>query len=440
MMRGTIGVESKPGIGSTFWFELPFEKQAAGATPETIPDFQNLRVLVVDDNAAQRAVLQHQLERWRLRSGAAADAPEALRQLRAAAESQDPFAIALIDMHLPGMNGLTLATAIKNEPALAGTRTVMLAPFGQRLDHELMEESGVSQCVLKPAKRSRLLDALMTSTHTETLFAPDSPARGAARAPRPQPAVPLKILLAEDNAVNQKLALRQLLKLGYSAQAVGNGAEVLQELEREPYDVILMDCQMPELDGYEVTRRIRDQEKRSAGQRPSVYIIAITAHAMDGDREHCLSAGMNDYLTKPLHIAHLEAALARAVRRRPAAPEAPAPALDPVSFASLKELREPGQPDPLAELAELYQRESAACVRRLEQGMAEKNSALATRAAHSLKGSSSNLGAHRLAGFCATLEQAAKNSEWDALPAPFAEAKAELDRVRAALAAEVLAG
>ncbi len=440
MMRGTIGVESRLGTGSTFWFDLPFEKQAVGATPEAIPDFQNLRVLVVDDNAAHRGVLQHQLGRWRFRSDGAADAPEALRQLRAAAEAQDPFTIALIDMQLPGMDGLTLATAIKNEPSLAGTRTVILAPFGQRLDHELMEESGVSQCVIKPAKRSRLLDALITSTHTETLHAPQAAARGTARVARAQPVVALKILLAEDNAVNQKLALRQLQKLGYSAHAVGNGAEVLQELEREPYDVILMDCQMPELDGYEVTRRIRDHEKRSAGQRPPVYIIAITAHAMDGDREHCLSAGMNDYLTKPLHIAHLEAALARAVRRRPAAPEVAAPALDPVSLASLKELREPGQPDPLAELAELYQRESTACVQRLEQGIAEKDSALATRAAHSLKGSSSNLGAHQLAALCATMEQAAKNSEWDALPAPFAAAQAELARVRAALAAEVQAG
>jgi two-component system sensor histidine kinase/response regulator len=439
MMRGAIGVESKLGQGSTFWFELPFEKQLASAQDENIPDFQNLRVLVVDDNATHRGTLQHQLGRWRFRSGGAADAPEALRQLRAGAEAKDPFAVALIDMQLPGMDGLTLASAIKNEPSLAGTRTVILAPFGQRLDHELMEESGVSQCVIKPAKRSRLLDALITSTHTEMLVAPQSASRGAARATRVQPAgASLRILLAEDNAVNQKLALRQLQKLGYTAHAVGNGAEVLQEYERVPYDVILMDCQMPEMDGYEVTRRIRNHEKQSAGQRPPVYIIAITAHAMEGDREHCLSAGMNDYLTKPLHIAHLDAALTRAIRRRPAS-EAPAPPLDAVSIAGLKELREPGQPDPLAELVELFNRESAACIQRLEQGMADKDSALSSRAAHSLKGSSSNLGAHKLASLCAAMEQAAKNSQWDSLPAQLTEVKAELERVHVALQAEIQA-
>ncbi len=201
MMRGQIGVESTLGKGSTFWFDLTFEKQAhAAAEDADLPDFHNLRVLVVDDNATSRHTLQHQLERWRFRSAIATDAADALTQLRAAAAENDPYAIVLLDMQMPGMDGLTLASAIKNEPTLARTRTIILAPFGQRLDHELMEESGVSQCVIKPAKRSRLLDALVSSTDATFTTAPHVTARETIPAVRPNPAAKsLRILLAEDN-------------------------------------------------------------------------------------------------------------------------------------------------------------------------------------------------------------------------------------------------
>ena len=236
-----------------------------------------------------------------------------------------------------------------------------------------------------------------------------------ARARVPRLRAPLRILLAEDNAVNQKLALRQLQKLGYAAQAVGNGAEVLQEVQRS--DLRRGADGLPDAgDGWLRSHPAHPRVREAAsGQRTPVYIIAITAHALDGDRERCLSAGMNDYLTKPLHIAQFDAALNRAGAGARVGSRA---ALDPVCVAGLKELREPGQPDPLVELGELFARESAACVQRLEQGLAEKDSALATRAAHSLKGSSSNLGAHRLAALCAAMEQAAKNSGVGRAPRP----------------------
>jgi len=439
IMKGKIGVESQVGSGSTFWFDLPFEKQPPVAqAAEAIPDFHNLRVLVVDDNATNRNTLQHQLSRWKLRSGAAADAADALTQLRAAAAENDPYAVVLLDMQMPGMDGLTLASAIKNEAGLSRTRTIVLAPFGQRLDHELMDESGITQCLIKPVKQSRLLDALLNTTHTTFVSAAQTSPKADAPHVR-QPAKALRILLAEDNAVNQKLALRQLQKLGYAAQPVGNGAEVLQEVERFTYDVILMDCQMPEMDGYEVTRRIRESEKSGdggTGKRTPVYIIAITAHALEGDRERCLSAGMNDYLTKPLHIAQLEAAINRAIRRRPA-PEKSESVLDPVCMAGLKELREPGQADPLIELTDLFNREADACIGKMESGIAAHDSNATSRAAHSLKGSASNLGARRLATACAGVEQNAKLADWTQVGLQLQDLKTQLQRVRESLKAEM---
>jgi CheY-like chemotaxis protein/HPt (histidine-containing phosphotransfer) domain-containing protein len=233
----------------------------------------------------------------------------------------------------------------------------------------------------------------------------------------------LRVLLAEDNTVNQKVALRQLQKLGSQADAVANGLEVISALRKVAYDIVLMDCQMPEMDGYEASRQIRELEVRQAfGVRKPVHIIALTANALKGDREKCLAAGMDDYISKPVQVSELEAALQRAVaslglavEAAPAAPAAPpqAPAdLEPVvdqgALSMIKSLREPGGPDPLIEFIDLFMEDSLIYQRKLQDGFAQGDLALIAVAAHTLKGSSANLGARRLSTLCSELELLAK--------------------------------
>jgi CheY-like chemotaxis protein len=235
---------------------------------------------------------------------AAACAREALEILHRAVLQNDPYKLVLLDYQMPEIDGVELARAIKADPRLAGLQMIMLTSLGSRLPEELMADTGIARCLQKPVRQSELFNAIAT-TVSETKPLPAEPIAPAA--PDRAPARHIRVLLAEDNPVNQTVAIRQLQKLGYPADAVGDGAAALEALSRCRYDVVIMDCHMPELDGYETTRRIR--------QRPSLaqtYIIAMTANAMKGDREKCLEAGMDDYVSKPTRIADLERALERA--------------------------------------------------------------------------------------------------------------------------------
>jgi two-component system sensor histidine kinase/response regulator len=303
MMGGDIKVASEPGKGSVFSFTARFQKQPPQSFGAQPGDLAGLRVLIVDDNRASREILGLHARDWGMTALLAASGEEALSLARSAAK---PCQLALIDLQMPGMDGLALAQAIRNDPALAGTRLVLLAPLGFRLEPAALKAAGIDACVLKPVKEARLHDRLME------LMAQSAPAL----APGPGATVPLpsvpalaaapagRILLAEDNVINQKVVLGLLHKMGTTAQVCRNGIEALAALERQPYDLILMDCQMPDLDGYETTRRLR-----AAGS--AIPIIAVTAHALTGEREKCLAAGMNDYLSKPLRLDALQEMLAR---------------------------------------------------------------------------------------------------------------------------------
>ena len=253
----------------------------------------------------------------------------------------------------------------------------------------------------------------------------------------------VRVLLAEDNTVNQTVALKQLKKLGFEADAVMNGLEVLSALQRAPYDIILMDCQMPEMDGYEVTRRIRGSGRDSYIHFKSApYIVALTANALPGDRERCLEAGMNDYLTKPLDRGDLEAVLQRALLKiRPAAPatapDSASDILDRGVIDSLRDLREPGQPDPLAELIELFLRDARPRLADMQAAAAAGDWGKVGAGAHALKGSASNLGARRLSACCADLEKQGKVNDGAQAPATLAEVQCEFEKVERVLQAEL---
>jgi CheY-like chemotaxis protein len=318
MMQGEIGVQSKTGVGSTFWFTVLLEKQAVNATATDDRDLAAIRVLVVDDNATNRQVLCHQILAWKMQVAGVASGPEALEKLRTAVKEANPYGLALLDVQMPGMDGLTLARTIKTDPAIAGTRLVALTCLGQACSSEELKLADINTYLVKPVKQSRLFDCLVSAmdkapirdavVKSDLSAAPaDSsqldPQRGKAR-----------ILLAEDNHTNQRVALGLLRKLGYSADIVVNGLAALEALKSIHYDIILMDCHMPEMDGYDATRAIRIREQRSdqdSNWKSPVHIIAITANAMQGDREKCLAAGMDDYLSKPIRLQELQAVLKR---------------------------------------------------------------------------------------------------------------------------------
>ena len=319
LMHGEIGVESEAGEGATFWFTAQFEKQTGAPKPprEVNRQLLNLRVLVVDDNATNRRILRDQIVAWKMQKGSAAGGHEALQLLREAAAAGQPYDLALLDMQMPVMDGLTLARAIKADPAIAPTHLIMLTSLGHRFTKKELAAAGIDAYLVKPVKQSRLLNTLVdvigdtkaTEVLTMAPFAPGSPLAEAPAGPA------LHVLVAEDNQVNQKIAVAQLKKLGCTAHVVANGLEVLAALPLGKYDVVFMDCQMPEMDGYEATRAIRHRERDPSHICPwkaPVRIIAMTANAMQGDREKCLTAGMDDYVSKPVHLAELQTALLRA--------------------------------------------------------------------------------------------------------------------------------
>ncbi len=454
LMGGTMWVESQPGVGSTFHFTLLAQSAPARSRPyleSSQPHLAGKRVLIVDDNATNRSILALQTQSWGMLPYAYASAQEALAQVQEGA----PFDVAILDMQMPEMDGLMLAEHLRRSDHCEALPLVMLTSLGRReVDTRGVEFAAF---LYKPLKPSQLYNALVA------IFAEQEQAHLLLRQVEPTASpfdgslskrLPLRILLAEDNAVNQKLALLLLKRMGYRADVAANGLEVLEALQRQNYDVILMDVQMPDMDGLEASRLIGKEWPPE--QRPR--IIAMTANAMQGDREECLAAGMEDYLTKPIQVNALQEALERTglrTRRRThplgasekssagtmssaseARQEEVTPSLDPAVLAELRQLQEDGEPDIMQELAQAFQYETPSLLQVLHTAVAEGRPEQLQQAAHNLKGSSHNLGAHTLAALSANLEALGKNGTLTGAADLVSRVEREYRRVCEALALE----
>jgi PAS domain S-box-containing protein len=400
LLGGRVWFESAPGRGSTFHFSAWFQR--ARITLSAAPglsgaELRNQPVLVVDDNTTSRAHLEELLGSWDMRPVVVGDAAAALEELSHAAAAGRPFALALVDGLMPGVDGFALAARLKQDPQFAGTRVVLLSPLDGPGDAARCEGLGVSAYLTKPVRESDLWRALLGAAREAGLGGPAAgPGRRPAahaeeRAAPPRPA--LRILLAEDNLVNQRLALRLLEREGHQVTVAANGRAALARLEEGPFDLVLMDVQMPEMDGLEATAAIRERERATGRHVP---ILALTAHAMKGDRERCLAAGMDGYLSKPIRPEQLWRTVHTLAAEAGSEGNGRAAGLDRKALLA----NVGGDAGLLAELARLFLDDGPAWRERLRAALAAGEAERVRAVAHALKGSVANFttaGAYRLA-------------------------------------------
>ena len=458
LMQGQIGVESQVGQGSTFWFTAVFERQPAAAPGQEQAPEQALskkRILVVDDTPANREILYEHLRTWGALPTLAASAQEALVLLGTGSNSPQPFDLAILDLHMPDMDGLELAKAIRMDPRLAGLPLLMLTSVGY--DAKTPGTPDLDAWVTKPVRNTLLRQALLGLLHTRHR-APVQPPAPLPSASGPIPFQAARLLLVEDTPVNREVALGMLDMLGHFAQAVENGRLAVEAVARERFDLVLMDCQMPEMDGFTATATIRQQERDAADHR-HVPIIALTANAMEGDRARCLAAGMDDYLAKPFTMAQLSEMLTRWLTlQATAAPMAPGPSpsarqddspsdqtppsapveIDRTAWDAILALQRPGRPDILAKVLTAYLNDSRTLVGEIRTAVQTQDAVALAKAAHRLKSSSAQLGALATAAHCKELENLGRLARLDDAPSLLAQLTDAHQAACAAMTSELL--
>ena len=409
MMGGRIGAESAEGAGSTFWFTAIFEKQRERVEAQAGPAaLAGARVLVVDGHATNRVLLSRLLRRWGCRGECMGDPETALERLREAAEEKEVFRLALIDMRLQQGDGEQLGRAIRNDARLKETALLLMTPFGQGLERARLEELGFSGQIKKPIAERTLREALL-ALESGGREAPGARRENAVRGAAVGALHGARVLVAEDNATNQEVAAAILRRLGVRAHLAENGAEAIAALAAADYDLVLMDCEMPVMDGYEATAKIRAGEPGARNAR--IPIVALTADAVSGDRERCMAVGMNDYVSKPVEPQHLAEVLAQWLPRE--RPTANAPVLDGEALVRrLMGDRELAGQVVRGFLEDVPRQQSA-----LKKSLAAGDAAEIRRCAHTLKGGSATIGAERLRLVCQAMEAAAASGDVEAAAA-----------------------
>ena len=441
LMGGRIGVQSVPGHGSTFGFTLRFKNDFT--SPDAAPrarDLRQLRVLVVDDCATSREISREWIAAWQGQAEDAANGLQALEKLRRAVRSGQPFQVAVLDWKMPDMDGMALARFIKSETELKKTALVLLSSFTQQSSLEKIHAAGFAASVPKPASRSDLYDAVVTAANGELFQCEvanmesgikNSANNSALRPPHSTLPCAGAVLLAEDNEINQEVATEILSMLGYQRRWVRNGREAVEAWRQGQIDLILMDCQMPEMDGYEAVRTIRIEERRHP-DRPHVPIVALTAHATKGDRERCLEAGMDDYLSKPLDAQALAATLNQWIP--PKAPGSVSPVDATAGVLNYPDLlqRCMGRADLAARLIGKFAEQAGEDVREISLALQQQKADAVAASAHRLKGASANASAENLRRLAAELESLGRNNNLSAATALLPKLETELVRLKAA--------
>jgi len=430
LMSGSIWVESSEGKGSTFHFTAQVTKADASlikAEPRNI-SLAHLRVLVVDDNATNRRILEDTLAGWQMEPVCVASAAEGLAALQEAQAGREPFRLVLLDYLMPGTDGFALAEQIRADARIADTLLVMLTSAGHGSVGERCRQLGMVGCLIKPVKQSELFNALVLALGTQRPAQVDLTAT--ASAPVAAVARPLRILLAEDNAVNQRLAVKLLENQGHHVTVADNGRTAVELWQAKSFDVILMDVQMPELDGLAATAVIRQHETTTGTRTP---IIAMTAHALAGDRQRCLAAGMDGYVAKPIRRHELFRTLQDLTATSPSPTAVPAPATEVVFDAAAALEFVDGDREFFAELVDIFWRESGELLAGIERAITERNAEIVERNAHSLKGSTAAFQAGAARAVAAKLEEWGRTEQYAEATRGLAELTHEITRLKEAL-------
>ncbi|WP_020475639.1 response regulator [Zavarzinella formosa] len=443
LMGGRIWVESEPGKGSEFCFEASFERHESSQErliPRPPVSLRGASVLVVDDNATNRKVLGETLRLWEAVPTCVDSGKAALAELRRAIDAGKPYKLVLLDAMMPEMDGFMVAEAIAKEPALAEAPIMMLTSADRQGDAARCRSLGLVAHLVKPIKSTELLRVITAALGNIPADSDATPVTKKTVTPG-QPVEPaghrvLRILLAEDNPVNQRVAVRMLEKMGHTIIVANHGGEALAAMSGDRFDIVLMDVQMPEMDGFEATRQIRENEAVTGRRTP---VVAMTAHAMKGDRERCLAAGMDDYLSKPVRKEELAKILGDVAA-------AETPSVEPPDQAEASETPEEvfdypavlaqfdGDTDLFAEIVTLFLTDGAGLVEDIRKGLSSGNAGEVRRAAHSLKGTTGYLGGGSAEETAKRLELIAANGDLTAAPAVFGELEHQVRRLSKALA------